>query len=68
MPALGKMLGNDAALVQMILEKFRVEIQNDIEALAELASVSDPEPIRALAYRLKGTCSNAQAMPLSKNS
>ena len=67
MPALGKMLGNDAALVQMILEKFRVEIQNDIEALAELASVSDPEPIRALAYRLKGTCSNAQAMPLSKN-
>ena len=52
----------------MILEKFRVEIQNDIEALAELASVSDPEPIRALAYRLKGTCSNAQAMPLSKNS
>ena len=68
MPALGKILGNDAALVQMILEKFRVEIQNDIEALAELASVSDPEPIRALAYRLKGTCSNAQAMPLSKNS
>jgi HPt (histidine-containing phosphotransfer) domain-containing protein len=62
------MLGNDAALVQMILEKFRVEIQNDIEALAELASVSDPEPIRALAYLLKGTCSNAQAMPLSKNS
>ena len=62
------MLGNDAALVQMILEKFRVEIQNDIEALAELASVSDPEPIRALAYRLKGTYSNAQAMPLSKNS
>ena len=68
LPALGKMLGDDAALVQMILEKFRVEIQNDIEALAELASVSDPEPIRALAYRLKGTCSNAQAMPLSKNS
>ena len=49
------MLGNDAALVQMILEKFRAEIQSDIEALAELASGSDPEPIRALAHRLKGT-------------
>ena len=65
LPALGKMLGDDAALVQMILEKFRAEIQSDIEALAELASGSDPEPIRALAHRLKGTCSNAQAMPLS---
>ena len=65
LPALGKMLGDDAALVQMILEKFRAEIQSDIEALANLASGSDPEPIRALAHRLKGTCSNAQAMPLS---
>ena len=32
LPALGKMLGDDAALVQMILEKFRAEIQSDIEA------------------------------------
>ena len=65
LPALGKMLGDDGELVQMILEKFRAEIQSDIEALANLASGSDPEPIRALAHRLKGTCSNAQAMPLS---
>lgn len=63
--ALGNMLGGDAALVQMILEKFRAEIKGDIDALADLASGGDPEPIRALAHRLKGTCSNAQAMPLS---
>ena len=30
LPALGKMLGDDAALVQMILEKFRAEMQSDI--------------------------------------
>jgi len=63
--ALGKMLGDDPALVQMILGKFRAEIAGDIAALGELAASGDPEPIRALAHRLKGTCSNAQAMPIS---
>ena len=63
--ALGKMLGDDLALVQMILGKFRAEIAGDISALAELAASGDPEPIRALAHRLKGSCSNAQAMPIS---
>ena len=63
--ALGKMLGDDASLVQMILGKFRAEIAGDIAALGELAASGDPEPIRALAHRLKGTCGNAQAMPLS---
>ena len=63
--ALGKMLGDDPALVQMILGKFRAEIAGDIAALGELAPSGDPESIRALAHRLKGTCSNAQAMPLS---
>lgn len=63
--ALGKMLGDDAALVQIILEKFRAEIKSDIEALVGLEANGDPEPMRALAHRLKGTCSNAQAMPLS---
>ena len=63
--ALGKMLGDDAALVQMILGKFRAAIEGDIAALADLAASGDAEPIRALAHRLKGTCGNAQAMPLS---
>ena len=63
--ALGKMLGDDPALVQMILGKFRAEIADDIAALGELAASGDPGPIRALAHRLKGTCSNAQAMPIS---
>ena len=63
--AQGKMLGDDPALVQMILGKFRAEIVDDIAALGELAASGDPEPIRALAHRLKGTCSNAQAMPIS---
>ena len=63
--ALGKMLGDDASLVHMTLGKFRVEIAGDIAALGELAASGDPEPIRALAHRLKGTCSNAQAMPMS---
>ena len=63
--ALGKMLGDDPALVQMIPSKFRAEIADDIAALGELAASGDPEPIRALAHRLKGTCSNAQAMPIS---
>ena len=63
--ALGKMLGDEPALVQMILGKFRAEIADDIAALGELAASGDPEPIRALAHRLKGTCSNAQAMPIS---
>ena len=58
--ALGKILGDDPALVQMILGKFRAEIAGDIAALGELAASGDPEPIRALAQRLKGTCSNAQ--------
>ena len=62
---LGKMLGDDPALVQMILGKFRAEIADDIAALGELAASGDPERIRALAHRLKGTCSNAQAMPIS---
>ena len=63
--ALGKMLGDDPALVQMILDKFRGEIAGAIAASGELAVSGDPEPIRALAHRLKGTCSNAQAMPIS---
>ena len=63
--SLGKMLGDDPAVVQMILGKFRAEIADDIAALGELAGSGDPEPIRALAHRLKGTCSNAQAMPIS---
>lgn len=63
--ALSHMLGGDVSLVKMILEKFREEIAGDIAALTDLASSGDPEPIRALAHRLKGTCSNAQAMPLS---
>ena len=61
--ALGKMLGDDPALVQMILGKFRAEIAGDIAALGDLAASG--EPIRALAHRLKATCSNAQAMPIS---
>ena len=63
--ALGKMLGDEPALVQMILGKFRAEIADDIAALGELAASGDPEPIRAVAHRFKGTCSNAQAMPIS---
>ena len=63
--ALSQMLGGDTSLVKMILEKFRAEIEGDISALADLANGSDAEAIRALAHRLKGTCSNAQAMPLS---
>ena len=63
--ALGKMLGDDPALVQMILGKFQAEIAGDIAALGDLAASGDPEPIRALAHRLKATCSNAQAMPIS---
>ena len=63
--ALSHMLGGDVSLVKMILEKFREEIAGDIAALGELAASGDPEPIRALAHRLKGTCSNAQAMPIS---
>ena len=59
------MLGDDPALVEMILGKFRAEIADDIAALGELAARVDPEPFRALAHRLKGTCSNAQAMPIS---
>ena len=63
--ALGKMLGDEPALVQMILGKFRAEIADDIAALGELAASGDSEPIRALAHRFKGTCSHAQAMPIS---
>ena len=63
--ALGKMLGDDPSLVQMILGKFLAEIAGDIAALGELAASGDPELIRALAHRLNGTCSNAQAMPIS---
>ena len=36
--ALGKMLGDDPALVQMILGKFRAEIAGDIAALGDLAA------------------------------
>lgn len=49
----------------MILGKFRAEIAGDIAALGEIAANGDLEPIRALAHRLKGTCSNAQAMQIS---
>ena len=63
--ALSQMLGGDTSLVTMILEKFRAEIEGDISALVDLANSSDAEAIRALAHRLKGTCGNAQAMPLS---
>jgi HPt (histidine-containing phosphotransfer) domain-containing protein len=63
--ALSHMLGGDTSLVKMILEKFREEIAGDIESLAALANGDDASAIRALAHRLKGTCSNAQAMPLS---
>ena len=63
--ALSHMLGGDTSLVKMILEKFREEIAGDIESLAAFANGDDASAIRALAHRLKGTCSNAQAMPLS---
>ena len=52
--ALGKMLGDDPALVQMILDKFRAEIAGDIAALGELAVSGDPERIRATSSPLKG--------------
>ena len=42
---LHKMLGDDPALVQMILGKFQAEIADDIAALGELAASGDPEPI-----------------------
>lgn len=63
--ALKQMLGGDDDLVKMILEKFRAEIAGDISQLRELGSRGEPEPIRALAHRLKGTCGNTQAMGLS---
>ena len=62
--ALSHMLGGDVSLVKMILEKFRAEIAGDVAASSDLATSGDPEPIRALAHRLKGACSNAQAIPL----
>jgi HPt (histidine-containing phosphotransfer) domain-containing protein len=65
MAALASMLGGDKSLVDMILKTFRAEIKADIAALTELSYGNDPEPIRALAHRLKGTCSNAKAMPMS---
>ena len=40
--ALGKMLGDDPALVQMILGKFRAEIADDIAALGDLAASGNP--------------------------
>ena len=52
-------------LYWLLITKFRAEIAGDIAALVELFASADPEPIRALAYRLKGTCDNAQAMPIS---
>lgn len=64
--ALGDMLGGDADLVTMILGKFRAEVHSDVVALQSLATQNDPEPIRALAHRLKGTCGNAQA-PIAPN-
>ncbi len=64
---LGKMLGDDTDLVKMIVGKFRTEVHSDVTALQSLATQNDPEPIRALAHRLKGTCSNAQAMPLANS-
>ena len=63
---LGEMLGGDADLVKMIVGKFRAEVYSDVTALQSLATENDPEPIRALAHRLKGTC-NAQAMPLANS-
>jgi HPt (histidine-containing phosphotransfer) domain-containing protein len=64
---LGEMLGGDADLVKTIVGKFRAEVYSDVTALQSLATENDPEPIRALAHRLKGTCSNAQAMPLANS-
>ena len=40
--ALGKRLGDDPSLVQMILGKFRSEIAGGIAALVELAASGDP--------------------------
>jgi HPt (histidine-containing phosphotransfer) domain-containing protein len=60
-------LGGDADLVKRIVGKFRAEVYSDVTALQSFATENDPEPIRALAHRLKGTCSNAQAMPLANS-
>ena len=65
--ALGDMLGGDADLVTMIVGKFRAEVHSDVMALQSLAIQNDPEPIRALAHRLKGTCGNAPAAPLANS-
>ena len=56
---LGDILSGDADLVTMILGKFRAEVHSDVMALQSLATQNDPEPIRPLAHRLKGTCGNA---------
>ena len=65
--ALSDMLGGDTDLVTMILGKFSAEVHSDVMALQSLAIQNDPEPIRALAHRLKGTCGNAQAAPLANS-
>ena len=41
---LGKMLGDDPALVQMILGKFRAQIAGDIAALGDLAASGERRP------------------------
>ena len=64
---LSDMLGGDTDLVAMILGKFSAEVHSDVMALQSLAIQNDPEPTRALAHRLKGTCGNTQAAPLANS-
>ena len=59
--ALGKILGDDAALGRHSLLSCLVKIDGDIAALGNLAASGAREPILAIAHRLKRACSNAQA-------
>ena len=54
--ALGKMLGDEPALVQMILGKFRAEIAGDIAALGDLAAsgVRRPRAYSRISSPLEG--------------
>ena len=52
--ALGKMLGDEPALVQMILGKFRAEITADVAALGELAASGGSRAYSSTSAPLKG--------------
>ena len=63
--ALLDMLGGDKQIVASLLSKFAEELTSDLAASEQAMVDHDPEALRQVSHRIKGTSANLHALMLS---